>query len=180
MIPRGWDHTLFGCYCGRFMAKPERVRTDAPEFKHPDDLLHRYLLLVEREVAYERGKQIVSFALGEGDGSLFYELMDDYDGKTLARGVLEGEAKAIADERANLAMDVIRRLGTDTSSTKKAWTHQDLMRLLTFYEWKMITEKGWDEPVWSSPCPWREASGFDVPPDKGNPLNGRPVTLSGT
>jgi hypothetical protein len=149
------------------MAKLERVLMDAPEFKHPDDLLHRYLLLLERKAAHERGKRIASFALGDGDGTAFSELMDDYEGKTVARELNEKEEQAIAVEWTSILNEAISRLGIEGPSKTKGFTHQDLMRVLTFYEWKMISEKGWEEPVWSSPCPWRKDSGFDVTPDKG-------------
>lgn len=148
------------------MAKPERVRMDAPEFKHPDDLLHRYLLLLERKAAHERGKRIASFALGDGDGTAFSELMDDYDGKRVARELNEREEKAIADEWTSILTDAMRRLGIQVPSKTKGFEDRDLMRLLTFYEWKMISEKGDSDPVWSSPCPWRKDSGFDVTPGK--------------
>jgi hypothetical protein len=75
---------------------------------------------------------------------------------------------AIADERTSILTEVIRRLGIQVPPKTKGFKQQDLMQLLTLYEWKIITEKDASDLVWSSPCPWREASGFDVtPPEKG-------------
>jgi hypothetical protein len=132
---------------------------DTTKLKHPDPILHRYLLLCEREAALSRGEQIAKFPVDNRNETAFSQLLDRKGARRIAFDLVEREYAALAVERESIARDAANAIGV-TLEQAKGFKDGNLERLLTLYEWKQISAKDPSDPVWREPFPWRDAAGF--------------------